>query len=103
MRLEIPTRKWAELASRWRGFTHEVILLSYSEAFAEQFRTALKHVRKAQDLVDEARFTEAVETCRKALERSLWHAYRRGWATSRKHLPDVDVAAAGGWKSTETL
>ena len=34
---------------------------------------------------------------------SLWHAYRRGWATSRKHLPDVDVAAAGGWKSTETL
>ena len=34
---------------------------------------------------------------------SLWHAYRRSWATSRKHLPDVDVAAAGGWKSTETL
>lgn len=34
---------------------------------------------------------------------SLWHAYRRGWATARKSLPDVDVAAAGGWKSTETL
>ena len=34
---------------------------------------------------------------------SLWHAYRRGWATSRKHLPDVDVAAAGGWKGAETL
>ncbi len=34
---------------------------------------------------------------------SLWHAYRRAWATARKHLPDVDVAAAGGWKSTETL
>ncbi len=34
---------------------------------------------------------------------SLWHAYRRSGATSRKHLPDVDVAAAGGWKSTETL
>ena len=33
----------------------------------------------------------------------MWHAYRRGWATSRKHLPDVDVAAAGGWKSTETF
>jgi hypothetical protein len=27
---------------------------------------------------------------------SLWHAYRRKWATERKHLPDVDVAAAGG-------
>ncbi|NIR01676.1 MAG: hypothetical protein GTN78_16000 [Gemmatimonadales bacterium] len=36
-------------------------------------------------------------------EGSLWHAYRRAWATSRKHLPDADVAAAGGWKATETL
>ena len=34
---------------------------------------------------------------------SLWHAYRRGWATARKHLPDVDVAAAGGWSDTTTL
>jgi hypothetical protein len=34
---------------------------------------------------------------------SLWHAYRRKWATERKHLPDVDVAAAGGWASLEAL
>ena len=34
---------------------------------------------------------------------SLWHAYRRGWATARKHLPIGDVAQAGGWESTETL
>lgn len=34
---------------------------------------------------------------------SLWHAYRRGWATARKHMPDVDVAAAGGWTDTATL
>ncbi len=34
---------------------------------------------------------------------SLWHAYRRKWATERKHLPDVDVAAAGGWSDTATL
>ena len=34
---------------------------------------------------------------------SLWHAYRRKWATERKHLPDVDVAAAGGWKNAVTL
>jgi hypothetical protein len=34
---------------------------------------------------------------------SLWHAYRRKWATERKHLPDVDVAAAGGWKNTVSL
>lgn len=34
---------------------------------------------------------------------SLWHAYRRKWATERKHLPDVHVAAAGGWKPVQTL
>lgn len=33
----------------------------------------------------------------------LWHPYRRGWATKRKHLPDVDVAAAGGWKRIEVM
>lgn len=34
---------------------------------------------------------------------SLWHAYRRGWATARKHLPLRDVAEAGGWAGVETL
>ena len=28
---------------------------------------------------------------------SLWHAYRRRWATVRKNLPAQDVARAGGW------
>jgi len=27
----------------------------------------------------------------------------RKWATERKHLPDVDVAAAGGWTETSSL
>jgi integrase len=34
---------------------------------------------------------------------SLFHAYRRGWATSRKFLPLVDVAASGGWSDPATL
>ncbi len=34
---------------------------------------------------------------------SLWHAYRRGWATARKHLPVQDVMAAGGWSEPTTL
>ena len=34
---------------------------------------------------------------------SLWHAYRRAWATTRKHLPVVDVAAAGGWTDIGTF
>ena len=33
----------------------------------------------------------------------LWHPYRRRWATLRKHLPAADVAAVGGWRSTDTL
>lgn len=32
-----------------------------------------------------------------------WHPFRRAWATCRKDLPDADVAAAGGWKSTASL
>ena len=37
------------------------------------------------------------------LDGSLWHAYRRKWATERKHLPDVDVAAAGGWSDLTSV
>lgn len=32
-----------------------------------------------------------------------FHPYRRLWASERKHLPDVDVAAAGGWRDTRAL
>lgn len=37
------------------------------------------------------------------LKQGTWHPYRRLWASERKHLPDVDVAAAGGWKDTVAL
>ncbi len=37
------------------------------------------------------------------LKGGLWHPYRRLWASERKHLPDVDVAVAGGWKDTRAL
>lgn len=32
-----------------------------------------------------------------------FHPYRRKWSTERKHLPDVDVAASGGWADTRAL
>lgn len=32
-----------------------------------------------------------------------WLARLRGWATERKTYPLKDVAAAGGWKDTQSL
>jgi len=37
------------------------------------------------------------------LEGTRWHAYRRRFATELKALPVTDVAAAGGWSSTQTV
>ena len=37
------------------------------------------------------------------LARARWHAYRRKWATERKHHPLKDIASAGGWKNVNTL
>ena len=37
------------------------------------------------------------------LQGGVWHPYRRLWVTERKHLPDVDVAQAGGWRDTRAL
>ncbi len=37
------------------------------------------------------------------LRGGIWHPYRRLWASERKHLPDVDVAEAGGWSDTRAL
>lgn len=34
---------------------------------------------------------------------SDFHAYRRKWSTERKHLPDADVMAAGGWSDPRAL
>lgn len=33
----------------------------------------------------------------------VYHPYRRLFASERRHLPDLDVAAAGGWKDPETM
>lgn len=32
-----------------------------------------------------------------------WHAFRRAWATRRKHLPVQDVMRAGGWRDVAAL
>jgi hypothetical protein len=37
------------------------------------------------------------------LDRGAWHPYRRLWASERKHLSDVDVARAGGWRTITVM
>lgn len=37
------------------------------------------------------------------LRGGLWHPFRRGWATARKHLPAADAAKAGGWRDVATM
>lgn len=37
------------------------------------------------------------------LDGSLWHAYRRKWASERMHHPIKAVAEAGGWTDVATL
>jgi integrase len=37
------------------------------------------------------------------LDHDSFHGLRRKWSTERKHLPDVDVAKAGGWRSIMTM
>lgn len=54
--------------------------------------TATKWLEQAERLADLPK-----------LRGGLWHAYRRLWATERKHLPDVDVAEAGGWTGTKAM
>ena len=53
----------------------------------------------AKDLFERAEAAAGLEP----LEGSDFHAYRRAWATARKHLPLKDVAKAGGWRLTETF
>jgi hypothetical protein len=37
------------------------------------------------------------------LPQDSFHGLRRKWVSERKHLPDVDVAKAGGWRSISTM
>jgi integrase len=37
------------------------------------------------------------------LAHDAFHGLRRKWATERKHLPERDVATAGGWRSSSVM
>jgi integrase len=67
--------------------------------FKQAYKDAPWAAAQCQDLLRRAEKAAGLEK----LDGGLWHAYRRKWATERKHLPIKDVAAAGGWQDTVTL
>lgn len=91
---------------------------------SERVRTALESARRKRRAVgpgylfpspgdpkEPVRYEEVSAWLREAetlaklepMDGGLWHPFRRLWATSRKELPDVDVARAGGWSSLQAL
>jgi integrase len=53
----------------------------------------------ARDLLERAEQKAGLEP----LEGSDFHAYRRAWASARKEMSAVDVAATGGWRDLRSL
>jgi hypothetical protein len=72
------------------------------------FKTHRRHTRALRSIARRLPVTRWLREAEDAagiehVARQGFHSLRRAWATARKHLPDVDVAAAGGWKSLEAL
>ncbi len=64
--------------------------------------------RNARKSVDTSVMSRALREAYQAagletLAGGLWHPWRRKWASERKDLPVVDVAAAGGWSNPATM
>jgi hypothetical protein len=63
----------------------------------------LRRCALARDLFDQALRRAEKHAGLPKLEGSLWHAFRRKWATERKPLPEADVMKAGGWRDRKTF
>ena len=51
---------------------------------------------------DQARRPRSVAELPK-LARGAWHPFRRSFASERRHLPDVDIMAVAGWRSSRVM
>lgn len=79
--------------ARGRGFVETYLFPSPGD------RSEPVSYDRATAWLDRAEKTAELEP----LPRGKWHAFRRKWATERKHLPDKDVAEVGGWRDLSSL
>lgn len=87
-------REALEKLRRERPAVGEAFLFPAPESEGHLRRdVANKWLRRAEELAEDHEHEEGFG----------WHAFRRGWATKRKHLSAKDVAHVGGWKDTATL
>ena len=110
-------------ALRWRAEFDKMGFLTYSPAPGRLASSLGAYIRRAALVGDAWLFpagADGAEPIKKARadyllrkaeraaglprqRRGGWHAFRRGWATLRKHLPAQDVAEAGGWRDLKAL
>lgn len=108
---------------RWRA-EHDKIGRDWATPVTQEVRRALERFRKERPALGDALIFAAPGKPGRSVTRyaatswlrraewlaglehmpgGAWHAFRRAWASKRKHLSVTDVAYAGGWKDTATL
>ena len=111
MRVGVSFYKYEEQLKRLHGYSRNVLVVQRVQSEAPNApptdvpKTIRVPERLWQQLRDAEEWLSHAEKVAKLpkLDGSLWHAYRRKWATERKQSNPKDVAAAGGWKDVSTL
>lgn len=110
-------------ALRWRAEWDKCGYLDFSP-LSDAAREALEAYMTRRPVVGEAWVFPANEDVTRPLDKQMayyylrkaeklagvakqkqggFHAFRRAWATRRRHLPAQDVARAGGWRDVKAL
>ena len=93
-------------AMRW-PCEHDKMGLIFISPLSAPARAALDdYLRRVPRVGDVPLFPapkDSSKPIRLDLVQKWWHPYRRLWASERKHMPDTDVAAAGGWRDPRAL
>ena len=90
-------------AIRWDASTDKMGLLHISPIFSSARDELDLYVQRNPRVGDVPLFPAPADQSSPMRRDTAATWLRRLWASERKSLPDVDVAAAGGWKDTRAL